>query len=154
MLARVEGEGSLVVKIKPDEKIDVQLGIFEPPRFFEAFLVGRRHDEAPDITARICGICPIAYQISSATAMERALRVEVAGPVFVRSGQGPQIGEGLALGAGPLTDEAGELRRVRGEPLIEGPGPQGCFAQAGVPHYSNLAGIHILIRFKIVEYAA
>lgn len=79
MLARVEGEGSLSVKITGDKKIDVELGIFEPPRFFEAFMVGRRHDEAPDITARICGICPIAYQISSSTAMEDALGIEVGG---------------------------------------------------------------------------
>lgn len=79
MLARVEGEGSLSVKITGDKKIDVELGIFEPPRFFEAFMEGRRHDEAPDITARICGICPIAYQISSSTAMEDALGIEVGG---------------------------------------------------------------------------
>lgn len=79
MLARVEGEGSLTVKIRPDRDVDVALGIFEPPRFFEALLEGRRFDEAPDITARICGICPIAYQISSATAMESALGVKVAG---------------------------------------------------------------------------
>ncbi len=39
--------------------------IFEPPRFFEAFLRGRAYTEAPDITARICGICPVAYQMSS-----------------------------------------------------------------------------------------
>src|SRR5690606_19537216 len=53
--------------------------IFEPPRFFEAFLQGRKFTEAPDITARICGICPIAYQMSSVHAMERALGVRVEG---------------------------------------------------------------------------
>jgi coenzyme F420-reducing hydrogenase alpha subunit len=58
-LARVEGEGALYVKVKDDSVVDVQLKIFEPPRFFEAFLRGRSFTEAPDITARICGICPI-----------------------------------------------------------------------------------------------
>jgi sulfhydrogenase subunit alpha len=53
--------------------------IFEPPRFFEAFLRGRDYTEAPDITARICGICPVAYQMSSCHAMERALGIEVGG---------------------------------------------------------------------------
>ena len=53
---------------------DVELGIFEPPRFFEAFLRGRDFTEAPDITARICGICPVAYQMSAVHAMESALR--------------------------------------------------------------------------------
>lgn len=78
-LARVEGEGSLYVKIKNNEVTDVKFKIFEPPRFFEAFLRGRKYSEAPDITARICGICPIAYQMSSAHAMENAFGVKVEG---------------------------------------------------------------------------
>jgi coenzyme F420-reducing hydrogenase alpha subunit len=78
-LARVEGEGALEVKIKGDRVTDVKLRIFEPPRFFEAFLRGRLYSEAPDITARICGICPIAYQMSSVHAMEDALGVKVDG---------------------------------------------------------------------------
>ena len=78
-LARVEGEGSLYVEIKDDQVQDVQLKIFEPPRFVEAFLRGRDFRETPDITARICGICPIAYQMSSVHAMEQALNVTVEG---------------------------------------------------------------------------
>ena len=78
-LARVEGEGSLFVKIKGDRVVDVKLKIFEPPRFFEAFLRGRHFTEAPDITARICGICPVAYQMSAVHAMEDALGVKVEG---------------------------------------------------------------------------
>lgn len=81
MLARVEGEGALTLRVRDDALEEVKLRIFEPPRFFEAFLCGRRYDEVPDITARICGICPIAYQISSATAMENALGVKVEGPL-------------------------------------------------------------------------
>jgi coenzyme F420-reducing hydrogenase alpha subunit len=80
-LARVEGEGALFVKIKDGHLQDVQLRIFEPPRFFEAFLQGRHFSEAPDITARICGICPIAYQMSAIQAVEDALGVCVEGPL-------------------------------------------------------------------------
>ena len=58
---------------------DVKLKIYEPPRFFEAFLRGRAFTEAPDITARICGICPVAYQMSSVQAMEQVCGVEVDG---------------------------------------------------------------------------
>lgn len=76
-LARVEGEGALYLKIKNNEVADVQLQIFEPPRFFEAFLRGRPYSEAPDITARICGICPVAYQMSAVHAMENAFDVEI-----------------------------------------------------------------------------
>ncbi len=78
-LARVEGEGGLHVRIKAGQVTDVRLEIFEPPRFFEALLRGRHFTEAPDITARICGICPVAYQMSSVHAMENAYGVEVGG---------------------------------------------------------------------------
>ncbi|HKI69405.1 MAG TPA: nickel-dependent hydrogenase large subunit, partial [Verrucomicrobiae bacterium] len=80
-LARVEGEGALFIKIKNRNVTDVKLKIFEPPRFFEAFLRGRKFAEAPDITARICGICPVAYQMSSCHAMEDACGVKVDGPL-------------------------------------------------------------------------
>jgi sulfhydrogenase subunit alpha len=78
-LARVEGEGAMLVKIAGGVVEEVKLDIYEPPRFFEAFLRGRGFTEAPDITARICGICPVAYQMSSCAAMEQACGVEVGG---------------------------------------------------------------------------
>jgi coenzyme F420-reducing hydrogenase alpha subunit len=78
-LARVEGEGAMTVQLDGDRVEHVELRIFEPPRFFEAFLRGRSFLEAPDITARICGICPVAYQMSSCLAMESLAGVEVEG---------------------------------------------------------------------------
>ncbi len=78
-LARVEGEGALHIRIKDGTVTDAKLKIFEPPRFFEAFLRGRDFKEAPDITARICGICPIAYQMSSSHAMEEIVGARVDG---------------------------------------------------------------------------
>jgi coenzyme F420-reducing hydrogenase alpha subunit len=78
-LARVEGEGAMHVKIKGDKVEDIKLKIFEPPRFFEAFLRGRDFREAPDITARICGICPIAYELGASYAMEDACGVTIGG---------------------------------------------------------------------------
>ncbi|MFZ1907832.1 MAG: nickel-dependent hydrogenase large subunit, partial [Burkholderiales bacterium] len=80
-LARVEGEGALHVTLKDGAVRDVELRIFEPPRFFEAFLRGRAFGEAPDITARICGICPVAYQMSAVHAMEDAFGVAVDAPL-------------------------------------------------------------------------
>jgi sulfhydrogenase subunit alpha len=77
-IARVEGEGALRVTVKDGAVQDVELRIFEPPRFFEAFLQGRHYNEVPDIVARICGICPVAYQMSAVHAIEQifGLRVE------------------------------------------------------------------------------
>jgi sulfhydrogenase subunit alpha len=76
-LARLEGEGSLYIKIVGERVADVKLKIYEPPRLFEAFLRGRHYSEAADITARICGICPVAYQMSAVHAIERALGVRI-----------------------------------------------------------------------------
>jgi sulfhydrogenase subunit alpha len=87
-LARVEGEGAMYVKLSGRDVEDVKLRIYEPPRFFEALLRGRAFTEAPDITSRICGICPIAYQMSAVRAMEDAC--------------------GVAIDSGPLRD----LRRL------------------------------------------
>jgi coenzyme F420-reducing hydrogenase alpha subunit len=78
-LARVEGEGALHVTVRDDRVLDVKLRIFEPPRFFEALLRGRQYTEPPDITARICGICPVAYQMSAVHAIEAACGVAVDG---------------------------------------------------------------------------
>src|ERR1039458_6881218 len=79
LLTRVEGEGALFVKIEGDTVVDVKLKIFEPPRFFEAFLRGRGCEEAAGIASRICGICPIAYQMSAVHAVEDALGLKVDG---------------------------------------------------------------------------
>jgi coenzyme F420-reducing hydrogenase alpha subunit len=76
-LARVEGEGGLYIALRNGKAAEVRLDIYEPPRFFEGFLLDRFLQEVPDITARICGICPVAYQMSSAMALEAALGLEV-----------------------------------------------------------------------------
>jgi sulfhydrogenase subunit alpha len=81
-LARVEGEGAMRVRVRDGQVTEVVLDIYEPPRFFEALLRGRGYGEAPDITARICGICPVAYQMSACQAIEAAFGVEI--PEHVR----------------------------------------------------------------------
>ena len=81
VLARVEGEGGMHVRVKDGKVADVRLNIFEPPRFFEALMQGRDYLEAPDITARICGICPVAYQMSACHAMEQACGLQITGPL-------------------------------------------------------------------------
>ena len=80
-LARVEGEGGMSVRLADGRVEHVELRIFEPPRFFEALLQGRSFREAPDITARICGICPVAYQTSAVNALESLCGVEVPEPI-------------------------------------------------------------------------
>lgn len=76
-LTRVEGEGALHITLTGETLQSIQLNIYEPPRFFEAFLRGRAYTEPPDLTARICGICPVAYQISACNAIEDACGIHV-----------------------------------------------------------------------------
>lgn len=76
-LARVEGEGGLYIGLKNGKAVEIRLDIYEPPRFFEGFLKDRYLQEVPDITARICGICPVAYQMSAVYALENALGVKI-----------------------------------------------------------------------------
>ena len=80
-LARVEGEGGMQVRVTDGRVSDVRLQIYEPPRFFEGFLRGRGYTEPPDITARICGICPVAYQMSACLAIEDACGVRIEGAI-------------------------------------------------------------------------
>ncbi len=80
-MARVEGEGALHIHLEGERVEAVRLEIFEPPRFFEGFLRGRAFTEAPDITARICGICPVAYQMSAVHAMEAILGLTLPPPL-------------------------------------------------------------------------
>ncbi|MFI5372207.1 MAG: Ni/Fe hydrogenase subunit alpha [Candidatus Eisenbacteria bacterium] len=81
VLARVEGEGEIDLRVRKGALTEVKLRIPEPPRLFEGFLRGRSHLELPDLTARICGICPVAYQMSSARAAERAFGITVSEPI-------------------------------------------------------------------------
>ena len=76
-LTRVEGLGRVLVFTEGEEVRDVRLEIFEPPRFFERLLVGKRPDQVVDIVARICGLCPVAYQITAVEAFEKIFDVKV-----------------------------------------------------------------------------
>ncbi|GGK65657.1 Ni/Fe hydrogenase subunit alpha [Amphritea balenae] len=76
ILARVEGEGAMDLDIRDGAIEKLQLRIYEPPRFFEKFLEGRAYHEIPDVVARICGICPVAYQVSAVNAIESAFNMD------------------------------------------------------------------------------
>jgi len=76
-LARVEGRGALNIRFTKDGKVeDLQFRINESPRFFESFLIGRKYNEVMELVSRICGICPVAHQITALRAIENALGIE------------------------------------------------------------------------------
>lgn len=76
-LTRVEGEGRLELAVRDGAVTTARLEIFEAPRYFERLVVGRDANEVIDIVARICGICPVAYQMSAVHAFERLYGVEI-----------------------------------------------------------------------------
>jgi coenzyme F420-reducing hydrogenase alpha subunit len=76
-IARVEGEGTLRLRITDGEVHEARLSIFEAPRYFEKLVVGRTPNEVVDIVARICGICPVAYQMGASMAFEHLFEVEI-----------------------------------------------------------------------------
>ncbi|MCU7851549.1 MAG: nickel-dependent hydrogenase large subunit [Candidatus Thiodiazotropha sp. (ex Monitilora ramsayi)] len=76
VLTRVEGEGALELDVVNGEIERLNLRIFEPPRLFEKFVEGYECDQVIDMVARICGICPVAYQMSAVQAFERLFGFE------------------------------------------------------------------------------
>jgi len=79
VLARVEGEGALELKISNQHIDELRLRIYEPPRYFEKFLEGRDYYDLPDTVARICGICPVAYQMSAIHAIDAIFDIKATG---------------------------------------------------------------------------
>jgi len=81
LLTRVEGEGSISLFYENGTLKDVKLNIFEPPRFIEGILKGKEYYRIIDVTSRICGICPVAYQISGVQAIEDAFGLKVSSEI-------------------------------------------------------------------------
>jgi coenzyme F420-reducing hydrogenase alpha subunit len=76
-LTRVEGEGEVEIVVENGNVKKIQVEIIEAPRFFEAFVRGRKYLEVPDFVARICGLCPVPYIYSSSRAMEKILEINI-----------------------------------------------------------------------------
>lgn len=73
-IAKIEGHGSLKVDWNNET---VKLHIHEGERLFEGILVGRTAEEAHWITPRICGVCPIAHNLASLSALEDAYGIKI-----------------------------------------------------------------------------
>ncbi len=81
-LVRIEGHGKLIIEIENGKVKDVKFRVLEPPRLFEAFLIGRNIEEVPYISSKICGLCGYSHALCSVKALEKALKIEV--PIEVK----------------------------------------------------------------------
>jgi len=73
-ITKIEGHGELKIDFSKDE---VELRVVEGERLFEGLILGRNYEDAPIITARICGVCPTAHSLASIAALETALSIKV-----------------------------------------------------------------------------
>jgi len=74
-LTRVEGHGNIKITIQDGHLTEARWEVVETPRFFEAMLVGKKWENAPWISGRICGICSIGHTLASIRAVENAFGI-------------------------------------------------------------------------------
>ena len=79
-LCRVEGHGGITVNIKDGKVTEVNMDIFEGPRFFETLVLGRAYDEVTPILMRICAICSAVHTVTSLMAIENRRPIPVVSP--------------------------------------------------------------------------
>jgi len=75
-ITRLEGHGKIEIFL--DEEGEVKNAYLQIPelRGFEKFCEGRRAEDLPIITTRICGVCPVAHHMASTKALDDAFNVE------------------------------------------------------------------------------
>lgn len=74
-IARIEGHAGFIGKIVNGKIEEAKIETQEGARLFESLLVGRHYFDAPVITARICGVCPVIHMITSIQAIENAFEI-------------------------------------------------------------------------------
>jgi len=75
-ITRLEGHGKITIFL--DAKGDVANAYLQIPelRGFERFCQGRRAEDMPQITSRICGVCPVAHHFAATKALDAAFNVD------------------------------------------------------------------------------
>ncbi|HEY3347173.1 MAG TPA: Ni/Fe hydrogenase subunit alpha [Nitrospirota bacterium] len=74
-VTRLEGHGSIRVKVKDGQVVESAFDIIESPRFFEVMLQGRKYSDSAPMTSRICGICAVSHTTVSLEATEDAFGI-------------------------------------------------------------------------------
>ncbi len=75
-IGKMEGHADFVAEILKGDVKSAKLITTEGSRLIEGILIGRHFSQAPIITSRICGICPVVHKLCSIKAIERAFGVK------------------------------------------------------------------------------
>ena len=75
-LTRLEGHGRIHVFLDPDGGVDRAYLQIPELRGFEKFAQGRRAEDMPQITSRICGVCPMAHHMAATKALDALYQVD------------------------------------------------------------------------------
>jgi F420-non-reducing hydrogenase large subunit len=75
-ITRLEGHGKIDIFLDDNGNVANAYMVVPELRGFEKFCEGRRAEDLPIITTRICGVCPVAHHFASAKALDAAFHVE------------------------------------------------------------------------------
>lgn len=82
-IAKIEGHMGFVGHILKGNVAKAKLEVKEGARLIEGLIVGRNLEDAPLITSRICGVCPVVHNLCSLKAIEDALNLEISDGVKI-----------------------------------------------------------------------
>jgi coenzyme F420-reducing hydrogenase alpha subunit len=75
-LTRVASQGGIDLAMAGGRCSEARLSLLDPPRLLEKAIEGYGYDQAVDAVSRVCGSCPVAYQLTAVQAFERLFQVE------------------------------------------------------------------------------
>ena len=75
-ITRLEGHGKIEIFLDDSGKVSRAYFMVPELRGFEQFVVGRPAEEMPQITSRICGVCPTAHHMAATKALDDLYKVD------------------------------------------------------------------------------
>ena len=75
-ITRLEGHGKIIIFLNDEGNVENAYLQIPELRGFERFSEGRRAEDMPQITSRICGVCPVAHHFAATKTLDRAFNVE------------------------------------------------------------------------------
>jgi sulfhydrogenase subunit alpha len=76
-ITKIEGHATFWGALKSGKIAEAKFRTLEGSRLIEGVLVGRNYMDAPLVTSRICGVCPVVHNLTSIKALEAAMKVKV-----------------------------------------------------------------------------